>query len=408
MIHTSFYRPNIIPNHGDTDRSEIDRLQDLTASVTLNRTKIKEIGRDGIVGWKTSIPTVTVNLRQLEHGSIEFWNQLANKAVANTVINLNDFKTAQSDILGYKTDDNGTFLGTVQYPKLRTSGFNINVGDPEANSELTFNMVGEDEYFWQNDNKYVIFLNDDTCIGINHTIVIGTAPYANYPDPVLDPDTSATYIQKIIRLRAGIDTLLIEGTDYTYDNGTTTITFTPGSTVAGDKYKVFYTAGVYITGEEPFVNNDADMSCLPAENLSIYMATNEYLYRLQSVAIDVTFERQDIKEIGNSEVVASGIKTKTVTVTLGRILETFTIEEILLGKTGLDWGKINPRNFADDITLIVKCYSDRTKTQFKMGYKITNLSPTSLNAGVPLDDYATRQAVMEAEEMIITNDENEL
>lgn len=411
MIHTSFYRPVIIPNKGDTNRNEIDRLQDMTASVTLNRTKVKEIGRDGIVSWRSNIPTVNLTLRQLEYGSMTFWNEVTNTATSETALDLNDFKTAENDILGYKTDDDATFLGTVQYPKLRTSGFSLNIGDPAAIAERSFTMIGEDEYFWQNNNKYVIFLKDSSCTTTSHTIVIGAGAWSTYPDPVEDPDASGTYIQKIIRVRSGVSTLLVEGTDYDYNSGTTTIDFAGPSgaaSVSGDIYKVFYTATTYISGVEPFVNNDSDLGAIPAEATSIYFTAGDYVYRLQSVAIDVTFERQDLKEIGNSEVVSTGIKSKTAKVTLGRILETFTVEEILRGKGGLSWGKIDPREFVDTIKLIVKVYEDKTKATFKIGYSLDNLAATNLDAGVPLDDYSTRGVTLEGEEMVITSIEGSL
>jgi hypothetical protein len=402
MLHTSYYRPTVIPNNGTSPRNEIDRLQDMTASITLNRAKIKEIGRDGIVGWKTNIPTVTLSLRQLEYGSIDFWLELANLEPDTTSLDLNDFKTSLVDVAGYKTDDDGTFIGTVQYPKFRTSGFGIAIGDPDAIAERSINMVGEDEYFWQNDNKFVIILQDETCTTVSHEIVIGSGDWADYPVPVMDPDMSSMYIQKIVRIRSGVSLELTEVDDYVYDEGITTITMV--ESVSGDVYKVFYTATTYIVGEEPFVNNDSDLTAISADSCSIYLQTSDYLYRLQSVNIDVQFDRQDLMEIGSKDVVSRGIRNKTVTVTLGRILETMTIEEILRG-VGTDYGKIDPREFGDDIKLVVKMYEDETKAVFKMGYSITELAATSLDAGVPLDDYATRGVALEAELMTITNDE---
>jgi hypothetical protein len=410
MIHTSNFKPVVIPVFGDTTRNEIDRLQDMNFSVATNRTKIKEIGRDGAVGFRSNIPTINGSLKQLEMGSIAFWNELANKASTTTLLTLNDFKTSMIDILGFKTDDSGTFLGTVQYPNLRTAGFNISIGDPSANAERSYTLVGEDELFWQNGNKYVIFLKDTSCTTTSHSIIIGSGSWATYPEPVLDPDVSAKYILKVVRVRAGVSTELVEGVDYSYNSGTKTIDVSLSGTpsVSGDIYKVWYTAATYISAVDPFTVNDSDMTCLPAENCSIYLATTNYLYRLQSVSIDVSFERNDQKEIGNSEVVARGIKSKTVNVTLGRTLETYTIEEVLRGKAGLSWGKIDPREFTDNLKLIVKMYSDKDKGTFKIGYSSTDLAATSLDATVPLDDYEGRTVTLSGETLNITNVEGSL
>lgn len=406
MIHTSFYRPIVIPVNGINTKSDIDRLQDLSASVALNRSKIKEIGRDGIVDWRIQIPTINVTLKQLEYGNIAFWNSLTNATANNQVVVLNDFKLSQVDLAGYKTDDSGTFLGTIWYPNLRVAGFEFDIGDPMAISERSFSLVGEDEIFWQNNNKYLIYFTDSGATTGPYSITIGAGSYANYPLPVLDPDTSATYLLKIIRVRSGTSTLLVQGTDYTYNSGTHVLNFS--AAVSGDTYKVWYTATTYITSQTPFVNNDTDMAGLPAEQTSIYLATSQYVYRLQSVKVSVKFDRTDLKEIGNTEVVSRGVKNKTVNITLGRTLETFTVEEILRGKLGASWGKLNPRQFQDNIKLIVKTYDSAKKTTFKLGYSATNLAPISLDGSVPLNDYATRGVQLEGEDLTITNIEASL
>ena len=71
MIHATDYQPRSYPWKGTMAAVQIDRLQDMTASITLNRTKIEEIGRDGLVDWRTGNPSVTVTLRQLEYGTLE-------------------------------------------------------------------------------------------------------------------------------------------------------------------------------------------------------------------------------------------------------------------------------------------------------------------------------------------------
>ena len=93
LVHTSKYQPRVFPFKDGGSPSEIDRLQDMTASVTIDRTKIKEIGNENIVDWKTGIPTVNLALRQLEYGNIEFWRKLANKADSVETLILDDFKT---------------------------------------------------------------------------------------------------------------------------------------------------------------------------------------------------------------------------------------------------------------------------------------------------------------------------
>ena len=73
------------------------------------------------------------------NGQVEL-SSTKNKGTTVTQINWTDFATSAVDIAGYKTDDNGTFLGTIWYPKLRVNSFSVNIGDPEALIERNFGI----------------------------------------------------------------------------------------------------------------------------------------------------------------------------------------------------------------------------------------------------------------------------
>ena len=404
MLHSSYWCPSIIPNNGTGGKSDIDRLQDLSATVTLNRSKIKEIGRDGIVGWKVNVPSVSLTMKQLEYGNLAFWTALSNGPNVADVVILNDFKLAQSDILGYETQDTGAFLGTIQYPAMRVDGFDIDIGSPMDMAMRSFTLVGENEVQWQNSNAYVVLINDSGATSGTYTIAIShSGAYSSYPVPVLDPDTSANYIIKVVRVRSGVSTVLVQGTDYTYNSGNQHLTFS--AAVSGDTHKIWYTAASYISGVTPFVDNNADVFGIPAEQVSIFLTTGNYVYRLQSAKISVKFTREDLKEIGNTQIVSRGVKDKVVTVTLGRNLETFTIEQILRGVSS-SYGKIDASMFSNNVggsKLFIYTYDSKAKTNFKLGYTCANLSPTSLDAAVPLNAYGTRNVVMEGENLMITD-----
>jgi len=400
LVHTSHFQPRIFPFKGTQDPTEIDRLQDMRADVTLNRTKIEEIGREGVVDWRKGSPAVTLSLTQLEYGSIEFFAQLANKAITSDKVESTEFKTSAVDIVGYKTDDDGNFLSSIWYPKFRLSGFGLNIGDPDALVERTFTLVGEDEITLKNDNKYFIYKSFTASGGSPETFSISD------PTPSQDPDNSGQYLFRVVRVRGNTTTELTHGTDWSYDGAGT---LTVNSTQAGDVIKVYYSASTYISGQEPFVANDSDLSGILANSASIYLVdTSNYLYALQSVSIDVTFDRFDVKEVGNEDVIARGIRDTTVTITLGRILKQWTIEEVLRGVAGLDFGKIDIRKFQDELALIIKLYEDSDKSNFKIGYKFTGLAATGLGTGVALNDYVNRSATLTGESFFITTDESQL
>lgn len=408
-VHSSFYRPRIYPyNGGALGGAEIDRLQELSGTATLNREKINEIGRDGTVGYKVGIPDVSLTARQLEYGSIEFWNKITNQASSNTDISQTDFDTSLYDIAGYETDNSGDFLATIWYPKLRTSGFSLNIGDPDSLIERNFTFVGEDMIAWTDNNKYVIYLEDSSASGSSHTIVIGSGSWSTYPDPVADPEASGVngYFLRVLRYRSGTTTELVEGTDFTYNSGTTTISFGANS-ASGDIFKVWYTATTYISGVNPFVDNNSDASGISADSATITLQTSNTITRLQSVSVDVTFDRQDLKEIGNAEVVSRGIRERTVRITLGTLLESYTLDRLLAGHSST-YGKYDVRDYLSTNTITIKIYSNSSKSTFLIGYKFTNLSPVSTDTGVPTKDFISKGITLEGEELFITNDEGNL
>jgi len=405
MIHSSYYYPRVYPFNGLGLPAQIDRVQELTKTTTLNRTKIEEVGRVGIVDWRKTTPSVSLSIRQLEFGSLDFFRKLANKIDATTKIQLTDFKTSQVDICGYKTDDSGTFLGTIWYPKQKTAGFSINIGDPTALIERSFSTVGEDEIALVYNNKYFMYRAFTALGGTNEEITISDG--TTYPHAVEDPDNSGQYLLRVVRVNAAgtTTTELTYTTDYTYSNSTHVMTVL--TTTAGDVLKVYWSATT-AGAQTFFTENDSDLAGISADSCSIYLETSNYLYRLQSVGVDISFDRYDVKEIGNLDVVARGVRDTTARVTLGRILEAYTIEEVLRGVAGISYGKLDVRKFSDNINLIIKIYSDDTKSTFKIGYKITDLSPVGIDGTAPINDYVNQGNTLEGETGFMTTVESDL
>lgn len=394
LVHTSDFKPRAIPLKGTGGGIQINRIQDLSFTVGVDRSKIEEVGRKGIVGWREGNPGVDGSLTQLEYGNIQLYNVLANQSTSSAKVELQDLENSATDIVGYKTDEDGNFLSTIWYPKLRVSGFSLNIGDPESLIERSFSLVGENEITLQNDNKYLIFKTETASGGSPESFAISD------PAVVPDPDNSGAYLFKVVRVRSGTTTELDHGDDWSCDGSNLYV----NDSQAGDTIKYWYSAGSYISGQSTFTNNDSDEAGLEAKAASIYLVdTSNYLYSLQNVGIDVSYDRFDRREIGNDDIILRGAGDTTVTITLGRILDSWTIEEVLRGVGGLDFGKLDVREFGDSYSLIVKLYSDASKETFKCGYKFTQLAPTSLDSNVPLNDYVNRSVELTGESGFVTN-----
>ena len=398
MIHASNWKPRVFPIYSDTADTEIDRVQDLSSTATLNRTKVEEVGRDGAIDYRKSTPTVSVTMRQLEYGNIEFFRQIANKGLSVDTIAWTDFRTSAFDIAGYMTDDSGTFLGTIWYPALRVAGFTLNIGAPDAQIERNFTFNGEDEVALLNNNKYFIhgrYVIAST--GNNQTVTIAS------PTPTADPDNSGRYLFRVTKENAGTTTELTHGTQWSY-NGAGTLTIN-GSSTAGDIIWVWY-SGSTQGNQTIFSNNNTDVASIDADSCTILLQSSTTVSRLQSVSIETTFDRRDIREIGNKDIVARGVREITNRITLGRILETYTIEEFLRGKANASYGKISSQQLLSGNTLIVKIYNSNLKTTFKMGYKFSGLAPTALDASTPVADYANSGNTLEGSDAWVTTAEN--
>ena len=404
MFHSTKFQPRINPVYNNSPAGQIDRAQDLRAAVTLNRVKVKELGNSDLVCWKKSIPTNTITIRQLEYGEMDMWQQLANTSLADNAILDSDYKVALSDISVYLTDDLDVFRGTLWYPSCRVSTFNINIGDPDALIERTFTLVNEDEIIFQNDNKYVVYLSF-TAIGASVSLTIGAGAYAAYALPVDDPDASGTYFLRCYRYRASdsTNTELTEGADFTYNDATYELAV--ATCVLGDVFTWVYSTDSYVSGVDPFTPNTGDLCAIKADECTIYLESSTTVSKLQSVSFDCNFDRLDIKEIGSTDVVAYGARDITTSVNLGTIVDEWTIDEVLRGVAGTNYGKLNVREYEDDMILKIKVYTDNTKATFKMGYRLNNLSPTSIDDGDTIDDYATRNTTLEGDYVLITSNE---
>lgn len=407
MIPAKYVKPRIMPWNNDLGAFQIDRLTGIDGDTSLNKEKEYEIGRNGVLGYRQDNPSATLSLTQFEYGAMSFWRKLANledpaSAGLEEDVTLEDLKTPFSDISLYKTDEGGTFKGTVWFPKLRVNGFSINIGDPDALIERSFDLIGEDTKFLI--GKYLC-LEKSTAVGVGaHSVVCSPAPI-EYAD--------SKYIFRVIRVRSGEVSELVEDSSspyadntWRYDVGTNTVIVQ--TCEVGDVIKVFYMADT--ADGTIWTDNDVDADFIKADQVEIYLkvglGSDERVYRLQSVSIDASFDRADYKEIGNKEVVQTGVNSKTVTVTLGRLLEDFTVEEVLADIGAYPY--IDVRNLSDDVTLTVKIFTDNTHSTFLMGYKITDLAATTLASADATEEYGNQDNTLEADNFLVTPDESEL
>jgi len=410
MIHSKANQPFIFPWEGDVAPAQIDRLTDMGGDITISKDKLYELGRNGILGYKKNTPSLKYTAKEYEYGSMDFWYKLAGINTPDSdgldqSIDLDDIKAKFFDITAKLTDEDAltTFRGTIWFPKLRINGFSINIGDPDAIIERSFDLVGEDYKIAV--AKYFAYAKKDVVAPGNETMVL---------NPVAIAYASSKYILRVLRIRDSKVTDLEEGSgddEFSYVNGTATLTI--NDCEAGDIIKVYYISDTAST-VPAWLDNNIDAKYLQAKNVEIYLKVGtgevQRVHKLQTVGMDISFDRTDWKEIGNPEVVQTGVKSKTVKVTFNRLMEDFIVEILLAGKDpdALDYPLIDTRNLADNITLTVKVFAEETHDTFLMGYKITDLTTTAISSAQTVEDYQKQNATMESDNFMITPDSSEL
>jgi len=399
MIHARMAKPRAFPWNGTRDPEQIDRLQSITGDLTLNSEKVYEIGRVGRLGFKKSTPTFAYSATQFEYGSMSFWYDLANKATPGSgdahYIDLDDLVETQTDIAAFLTDDSTVFSGTIWFPGLRVNGFALNIADPEATIERTFDLVGED--YKMIDGNYLSFEKASVVADGNKVVVL---------DPVPIQYALGDYIFRVLRVRGGAVSELEEGSGTNQWEFTGPATVTVHNCLIGDLVKIYYpSATAYTT---TWTDNDVDSTLLLAEyaEIRLKVGTSTRIYRLQSVGLDVAFDRADYKEIGNSEVVQRGVNNKTVTLSLDRFSENFALEDLLANDTTYPF--IDPRDFADNIQLQILIYAEKGHTTPKIGYLVTGMAPTTIGTSQDVEAYQKRTVKLESDNLKISDDFSDL
>jgi len=399
MLHADSNHARIYPWNSAREPEQIDRAIDIGDDFTSNSTKRYEIGRVGQLGVKKGTPTNTYSLRQYENGAMKFFRALANiidpGTGEDTTIDLDDIKSTRFNLSHDYTDDAETFVGSVWYPNIRVNGFSINIGDPDADIERNFDLVGEKYCVLPG---YYVAYASQVASGASEVISFG----GTGEPPVPVEYQTDKFMLMVLRVRAGVVSELTSSS-YTYNDGTKELTVT-GCSVS-DIIKVYYVSATEYT--DLWEDNDSDADAFSADQVSIFVqigsGDESQIYKLQSIGIDVAFTRKDYKQIGDKSVVQTGVSEKVVTVTLGRILEDFTIEEVLSGVSSPKY--IDTDELSTNITVVVKIYTDNTKTTFAMEYDMPELSSSALSNSQPNNDYQTNNNTLIGSEFSVSLEE---
>jgi len=408
--HAKATKPRMYPYNGDVTPADMDRVQSFSGGGNQPFEMLYEWGREDKMAVDFDILEATATATQLEYGKIDTYLKLANlSAMPSGGLDLDDFSNAKVDIITVGKDDyEGNVEQTLWLPKLALNSITVNIADAEAKLERSFELSGDALRRLRNDNKYFIYKRD--AVGSGYS----ADPYdiiLDDPEPVEDPNYSGVYIFRVLRVRSGTTTELTLTTDYTYTSGTTTLQILSATT--GDVYKIYYSSDSWGTAGDPTSLNDADDYFIDADSVKVTLqsgsGTEVEMDLLTSLNIVATLNRIEEGVIGNDEKILKEVESKTTTVTLGGRVKNSTIEEILMGQAGNDWGILDAKLYKDDIKMRVYVYEDETKTTFKIGYKVTGLFMTTTTQDEGnANEFLTKGVTLQSDNLLISNVEADI
>jgi len=401
--HASATKPRVYPWNAATLPIDIDRVQAISGGVNQPQELVYEVGRLDKVCTDLKILEEKCSLTQLEYGEVDFYLALANKAtLPSGGLQLSDFDDSLVDIISVGKDKfGGTMEQTLWLPKLSLNSLAFNIANADARIERTFDLGGDFFKILKSTNK--IYMQKIVTVPSGYS----AAPYAISladPVPAVDPNVAGKYIQRILRVRSGVTTELELTTDYTFSAPSSLSILLATS---GDVLKIVYTAASFGTGGDYTSLNDADLCYINADSVKVTLqsgvGTEVELDRLTSLSLTATLNRISEAVIGLNEKLLKNVQTYDVKVALNGRVKDATIEEVLMGQAGNNWGIIDPNEFKTDLVLRVYVYEDATKTTFKLGYKVTGLAFTDTTEDGKANDFWTDAINLSSDNMLISS-----
>ena len=114
-------------------------------------------------------------------------------------------------------------------------------------------------------------------------------------------------------------------------------------------------------------------------------------------------EEKDLRSIQEVQ----DVESYDVTVSFDGYVKDSTIEEVLMQQAGQTWGIID-FSLMDEISLVVKVYEDKTKTTFKIGYKVTGLQFSDESRDFDANAFASKPITLTSDNLLVTTTEGNL
>ena len=408
--HARSISPYFYPNKGGSS-SDLHGITNIGGGASVATEDVFVVGRKTKCGTIKETPESAVPITQLERGEIDSYLTLANLDTEPVGgLSLEDFSNGLTDVAFYERDSfEGTIERTIWFPKTAIESLSLDIADPEARIERTFDLAGDNKLVLREANLLLIVRSDTAPSGTSGSYVIGSSVLD--PAPASDPNNSGQFILRVDRTRAGTTSTLTVTTDYTYSDGSTELTILDGQT--GDVYRVYYSATTFGSAGDPTtVDPCADPSFIKADSVTVLISdgVNPELEIdcLTSLSFSASLNRIDESCIGNDERVLREIEDTPVDISLTGRVRTSEFALAFMEKLGTTHGITDVKKYSDNVRVTVKIYDDATKSNFLIGYQVDGLTFNDDNEEFTANEFGTVDLTASATEMKITTTEGDL
>lgn len=407
ISHSRSVDTYLVPNKTAT-AADLHGLQDIGGSATIASTDIFVMGKADKCGTDQDTPETTVPVTQYERGELTTYLKIANlTSKPSGGLTLDNFSGAKVDVFKYVRDaDDGNILGTIWHPKTAISSLGLNIGTGDVLTR-TFDLSGDNEHVTLGDNKYAVHRSNTAPSGTsgNYDITSTTLD----PTPVVDPHNSGQYIVRVDRVRSGTLSTLTRTTDWTYDNGTTTLTIVSAS--ADDVYHIYYSASSWGSAGDPTSEDSASPCFLKSENVTILISdgiTEVTMDRVTDLSISADINLLQEEVIGFDGFVVNEVQDTPVTFDLTGRVKNYYVEKAGMNSLASSDLLSNLQNFGSTIKVTVKIYSDSTKSTFLLGYQADSLAVTDKDIPFTSNEFGEWSVSLQGANLTITDSEGDL
>lgn len=374
------------------------RVNAFGSTTALSREDIFEMGNADLVEIIDDIPTVDINLESNEHGSKRVLGLLSNEGVSPTKIDFAEtFDNAKVDIFTTIESEGESWVQVIKDAFVSGVSYQFST---DGNFTENYTLVSDDKR---------LYINDMVLVPVDVPLTAGEGTFDK---------TTVPGFYKAIAAYAS-DTL-IPLTDLEWENndpsGSGAVTVGTSNT-SDIEAKVICVASADVENKETRLqlksteSKSQGSAAKRAGHIKVSLGTDslgyDELQRAQSLGLDVSLDREELKELGNDKVYARPLNLPiNIDVSLDMLHADMDFFKKLVDTAEGLPDELDMRKLKKDLKLKVEIYKDpkseRTESVAPIKtFEVTNVVTTDESFSINLDSNATQTFSFRASKLTV-------